>query len=97
RNQVGWRRIQGVSKGGRLAVEASVTERAVHGVELDAVDEVLVVGHEGVGDARGVALHGGIDGSDGEMPLQMRRRDIGGSGKKAEARNAESGKNQDDK
>jgi hypothetical protein len=57
-------------------VEASVAKGAIHGVEFDALDEVIFIGHERVGDARSVTLHGSVGGAHSEVLFPMRRFDV---------------------
>ena len=73
-----------------------MAEGAVHGVELHAVFEILIGGRERVGDVRGVALHGGVDGAHGEVAFDVRRLDVGGCRQEAEHGEAESAEDEDD-
>ena len=54
------------------------------------------VGGERVGDARSVALHGGVDGAHGQAALEVRRANVGGGGKKPEHGEAESAEDEDE-
>ena len=62
-DQVRRRRIEGIAERGGLAIEASVAQGAIHGVELHTVDQVLIGGRERDW------LRGGRDG-----PLRHRPR-----------------------
>jgi hypothetical protein len=67
---------------------------AIHGVELHAFDQVLIVGHEGIGYARGVTVHGSIDRAHGKVALEVGRLDICGCGEQAHGCDAERDENQ---
>src|SRR5579871_4852070 len=74
-----------------------MTERAIHGVELHSVDEILIVRHQRIADARSMTIHGGVDGSHGQMAFEMRGLDVGRGWKKSEHGNAEDQENYHDK
>lgn len=90
------RRIKRCGEIGRLVVEASMAEGAVHGVELHAVNEVGVGGCERVGKAGSVAFGRGVDGTHGNVALPVRRFDIGGGREKTEKSEAESTENENE-
>jgi hypothetical protein len=94
-DEIGGRRIEGSGEGRGLVVEASVTEGAVHGVELHAVFEILIGGGERVGDARGVTLHGGVDGAHQQVVFHVGWFDVGGCGEETEHGETESAKDED--
>src|ERR1700751_38361 len=62
RNKVRRRRVERGREGRGLSVETSMTERAIHGVELHAVFAVLVGGSERVADTGSMTVHGGVNG-----------------------------------
>src|ERR1039458_328761 len=81
--------VSGLGMGGAgrwwgLAVEASVAEGAVHGVELHALFKIRIGGRQRIGDARSMALHGGIDGSHRQAAFHVRRLDVCGRRKETE-------------
>ncbi len=77
-DEVGRGRIEIAGKRSRLAVETSVAESAVHGVELHAILKILVGGGERVVHAGRVALHGSIHRAHRELPLGVGRFYVGG-------------------
>jgi hypothetical protein len=74
-----------------------VAKSAIHGVELDALNQVIVIGHERVSDARSMALHGSVCGAHGQVLLPMRRFDVGRGRKETEQREAESAEDENQK
>ena len=93
-DQIRRRRIKGVGERGGLALEASMAQGAIHSVELHTVDQVLIVGHEGIGYAWGVTVHGGIDGSHGKVTFKVGRLDICGCGEQTQGCDAERDENE---
>src|SRR5579864_7230478 len=89
------RRVKRRSEGRRFSVERTVAECAVHRVELHAVFQVLVRGHERVGNTGGMALRRSIDSAHGEMTFPMGRLDIRGGRKEAKRGEAESAQDED--
>ena len=71
-DEIGRWRIERCGESGRFAVEASVTESAVHGVELHAVFQILIRRGQRVGKVGSVAIHRGIDGTHGQAALDAR-------------------------
>lgn len=96
-DETGSGRIERMREGSGFAVEASVAEGAVHGVELHAVFEILISGREWVGGARRMPFGGSIDGTHGDVGFKVRRLDVGGSGEKPEHSEAECAEDEDEK
>src|SRR6185369_9847994 len=76
-NQLGRRRVEGTIERTGFVVEASVTQGAVHGVDFHSIDQVFVSRGHGIGQARGMALHGGIHGGHGDAAFHLRRNGVG--------------------
>jgi len=96
-NEIWRRRIKGVRQSLRLAVEASVAEGAVHGVELHAVFQVFVGGRQRIVDAGSVTLHGGIDRAHGQMTFEMRGLNVCTRGEKSEHGETKTTEDEDEK
>jgi hypothetical protein len=88
-DEIGRGRVEGVGERVGFAVEASVTEGAIHGVELHAVLKVLIVRRHWVREVWGVALHRGVDGAHGDAGLEVGRGYVGSGGKESEHGQAE--------
>jgi hypothetical protein len=95
-DQVWRRRVERHGERGGLAVEASVAQGAVHGVELHAVLKILIGGREGVVDAGSVAFHGGIHCTRGQAMFEVWRLDVGGGGDESEHGEAEAAEDEDE-
>src|SRR5712692_3461706 len=79
----GWR-VERFSEYRRLAVETTMTDCAIHGVDLQAFDQVLVGRRNGVVQARGAAFHGSVERSHRNLLLELRWSGIGVGREEAE-------------
>src|ERR1700680_3261648 len=67
-----------------LTIESAVAKSAVHGVDLHAVDKILIRGGHGICHASSMTLHRCVEGCIGYALLEPGRGDICGSGEEAE-------------
>src|SRR5205085_5642126 len=90
------RRVKRILKRAGLLVESAVTEGAVHGVNLHAVDQIRVSSRNWIIDARSVTLHGGVQRAGSDAGFERRRGSVGSGGKESKPCNSQTEHNQDE-
>ena len=65
-NDLRHRRVEGMLQRAGLVVEGAVADGAIHGVDLHAVDKIVVGGWKGIVDPRGMTVHGGVESTHGD-------------------------------
>src|SRR5271157_3714892 len=96
-DEIGSWRVEGVGERSRFPVECTVTDGAVHGVELHAIFKVLVAGGQRIGDVGSVALHGCIHRGISQVMFPAWWWDVGVGGEEAERGEPESAENEYEK
>ena len=84
RDEIGSGRVEGGCQRRGLTIESAVAKSAVHGVDLHAVDKILISGGHGICHASRMTLHRGVEGCIGDPLLEPGRGNIGGGGEEAE-------------
>src|SRR6185437_12207918 len=74
-------RVKRILKRAGLLVESAVTEGAVHGVNLHAVDQVGISSRNWIIDARSVTLHRGVQRAGSDAGFERRRGSVGSGGR----------------
>ena len=79
-----------------LFIETAMTEGAVHRIELDAVDKIVVSRRKRIVHAGSAALHGGIERGVGDAGFESRWHCVGTGRRKAQQGNAQAEQHEHD-
>src|ERR1700694_1255397 len=84
RDEIWSGRVESGCKRRGLTIESAVANSAVHGVDLHAVDKILISGGYRICHASRMTLHRGVEGRVGYPLLEPGRGNICGGGEEAE-------------